>query len=52
MISIESEERPWGHFFVMHDERTFKFKRIEVDSGVRGRDFPNITTIRALRLGR
>jgi mannose-6-phosphate isomerase len=32
MISIESEERPWGRFFVLHDEPTYKLKRIEVGS--------------------
>ncbi len=31
MISIESEERPWGRFFVLHDEPNYKLKRIEVD---------------------
>lgn len=35
MISIESEERPWGRFFVLHDEHTYKLKRIEVDPGGR-----------------
>jgi mannose-6-phosphate isomerase len=35
MISIESEERPWGRFFVLHNERTYKLKRIEVDPGGR-----------------
>ena len=35
MISIESEERPWGRFFVLHDEPTYKLKRIEVDQGGR-----------------
>ena len=35
MISIESEERPWGRFFVLHDELTYKLKRIEVDPGAR-----------------
>ena len=35
MISIESEERPWGRFFVLHDESNYKLKRIEVDSGGR-----------------
>ena len=35
MISIESEERPWGRFFVLHDEPTYKIKRIEVDHGGR-----------------
>jgi mannose-6-phosphate isomerase len=33
MISIKSEERPWGRFFVLHDEPTYKLKRIEVDFG-------------------
>ena len=33
MISIESEERPWGRFFVIHDEPQYKLKRIEVDPG-------------------
>lgn len=31
MIAIESEERPWGRFFVLHDEPNYKIKRIEVD---------------------
>lgn len=35
MISIEKEERPWGRFFVIHDEPKYKLKRIEVDSGER-----------------
>ena len=35
MISIESEERPWGRFFVLHDEPSYKLKRIEVDPGGR-----------------
>ena len=35
MISIESEERPWGRFFVLHDQPTYKLKRIEVDPGRR-----------------
>ena len=35
MIDIESEERPWGRFFVLHDEPTYKLKRIEVDPGGR-----------------
>ena len=35
MISIEGEERPWGRFFVLHDEPTYKLKRIEVDPGER-----------------
>lgn len=33
MISIESKERPWGRFFVLHDEPIYKLKRIEVDPG-------------------
>ena len=33
MISTESEERPWGRFFVLHDGPTYKLKRIEVDPG-------------------
>ena len=35
MISIESEERPWGRFFVLQDQLTYKLKRIEVDPGGR-----------------
>lgn len=35
MISIESQERLLGRFFVLHDEPTYKHKRIEVDSGGR-----------------
>ena len=35
MISIECEERPWGRFFVLHDEPSYKLKRIEVDPGGR-----------------
>ena len=35
MISIEKEERPWGRFFVIHDEASYKLKRIEVDPGGR-----------------
>ena len=35
MISIESEERPWGRFFVIHDQPEYKLKRIEVDPGGR-----------------
>ena len=35
MLSIESEERPWGRFFVIHDQPTYKLKRIEVDPGGR-----------------
>ena len=35
MISIKCEERPWGRFFVIHDQSTYKLKRIEVDPGGR-----------------
>ena len=35
MISIESEERPWGCFFVLHDEPKYKLKRTEVNPGGR-----------------
>ena len=35
MISIEIQERPWGRYFVLHDEPTYKLKRIEVDTGGR-----------------
>jgi len=35
MISLESEERPWGRFFVIHDEPSYKLKRIEVEPGGR-----------------
>ena len=35
MISIESEQRPWGRFFVLNEEHTYKLKRIEVDPGGR-----------------
>jgi mannose-6-phosphate isomerase len=35
MISTESEMRPWGRFFVLHDESTYKLKPLEVDPGGR-----------------
>ena len=35
MIILESEERPWGRFFVLQDEPNYKLKRIEVDPGGR-----------------
>ena len=35
MISMESEERPWGRFYVLHDEPTYKLKLIEVNIGGR-----------------
>ena len=35
MISIEKVKRPWGCFYVLHDEPTYKLKRIEVNPGKR-----------------
>ena len=35
MKYIEAEQRPWGSFFVIHDEKKYKLKRIEVESGQR-----------------
>ncbi len=35
MISIEKEERPWGCFYVIHNELNYKLKRIEVNPGGR-----------------
>ena len=35
MISIVCEERPWGRFFVLYDQPTYKLKSIEVDPGGR-----------------
>lgn len=35
MISIEKEERPWGAFFVIHNEPTYKLKRIELNPKAR-----------------
>ena len=46
MISIENEERPWGRFFVLHDEPNYKIKRIEVNPEA---DYP-ISTIKDLKL--
>ena len=31
MISIEREDRPWGRYFILHDEPNYKLKRIEID---------------------
>ena len=28
MISIEREDRPWGRYFILHDEPNYKLKRI------------------------
>jgi mannose-6-phosphate isomerase len=30
LINIEHEDRPWGRFFVIHNESSYKLKRIEV----------------------
>jgi len=35
MKFIDSEERPWGLFYVIHDEKKYKIKRIEVNPGQR-----------------
>ena len=35
MNYINFEERPWGRFYVLHDQPTYKLKRIEVDPGER-----------------
>lgn len=35
MKYIESEKRPWGEYFVIHDEQNYKIKRIEVNAGQR-----------------
>lgn len=33
MIFIDSKERPWWRFFVLHDEPSYKLMRIEADPG-------------------
>ncbi len=33
--NLEKEERPWGCYYVIHDEPTYKLKRIEVNPGQR-----------------
>jgi mannose-6-phosphate isomerase len=30
ILSNEFEDRPWGRYYVIHDEPTYKLKRIEV----------------------
>jgi len=35
MTYIETDERPWGRYFVLQDEPTYKVKRIEVEPGQR-----------------
>ena len=32
---IERETRPWGEYFVIHDEKNYKIKRIEVNPSSR-----------------
>ena len=32
---IEKEERPWGVFYVIHDEQNYKIKRLEIKPGGR-----------------
>ena len=35
MKYIEKEERPWGCYYVIHDEKKYKLKRIEIFSKAR-----------------
>ena len=35
MKYIEKDTRPWGSYFVIHDEQNYKLKRIEVNPGMR-----------------
>ena len=35
MKSLYNENRPWGTFYVIHDEANYKIKRIEVNPGHR-----------------
>ena len=35
MKYIDKEERPWGRYFVVHDEPDYKIKRIEVNPKAR-----------------
>ena len=35
MKFIEKEERPWGLYYVIHDEKDYKLKRIEVNPNQR-----------------
>lgn len=32
---IETDERPWGRYYVLHDEANYKVKRIEVEPNQR-----------------
>lgn len=33
ILSKEFEDRPWGRYYVIHDEPNYKLKRIEVSPG-------------------
>jgi mannose-6-phosphate isomerase len=33
ILSKEFEDRPWGRYYVIHDESSYKLKRIEVAPG-------------------
>lgn len=35
LIYLEYEDRPWGRFYVIHDESNYKLKRIEVNPSSR-----------------
>ena len=35
MNYIEKTNRPWGKFYIIHDEPFYKIKRIEIDPGQR-----------------
>jgi len=35
MKSLEKEERPWGRFYVLHNDSNFKIKKIEIEPGHR-----------------
>lgn len=32
---LEKEERPWGTFYVIHDQKKYKIKRLEINPGKR-----------------
>ena len=35
MNYLEKDERPWGRYFVIQDQKNYKLKRIEVEPGQR-----------------
>ena len=35
MKFLQKDSRPWGQYFVVHDEKSYKLKRIEVKPGQR-----------------